>query len=207
MARLSFRSFWSFISQRCRRPDGRGCVAKRRAWRFAQPLPLSLLALEDRISPAVIPVTNTFDSGPGSLRQALIDSNTSIGVLDTVTFNIPTSDAGYQSGPPAVFTIQPVSALPTITDPVVIDGYSQPGAAQATTSTNATLLSELSGATAGANVNGLTITGGGSTVQGLVVNRFGGDGIRLQSANNVVAGNYIGTNVAGSAALGNGTGV
>ncbi len=30
-----------------------------------------------------------------------------------------------QSGP---HTIQPISTLPTITDPVVIDGYTQPGA-------------------------------------------------------------------------------
>src|SRR5262245_34440450 len=117
MARLSFRSFWSFISQRCRRPDGRGCVAKRRAWRFAQPLPLSLLALEDRISPAVLTVTNTLDSGPGSLRQALIDSNTSTGVLDTVTFNIPTSDPGFHSGPQAFVTIQPTSAPPGVALP------------------------------------------------------------------------------------------
>src|SRR5688500_9276236 len=105
MARLSFRSFWSFVSRRCRRSGGSGRVAKRQAWRFARPLPLSLLALEDRISPAVLTVTNTFDSGPGSLRQALIDSNTSVGVLDTVAFNIPTTDPGYLSGPPAFFSI------------------------------------------------------------------------------------------------------
>lgn len=204
MARLSFRSFWSFFSQRCRRSDERGRVAKRRAWRFARPLPLSLLALEDRISPAVLTVTNTLDSGPGSLRQALIDSNTSTGVLDTVTFNIPTSDPGYHAGPPAFFTIQPTSALPIISDPVVIDGYSQSGAAPATATSNATLLIELSGATAGVGSNGLTISGGGSTVKGLVINRFGNDGIVLQAGGgNVIAGNYIGTDASGAAALGN----
>src|SRR5262249_13957233 len=52
---------------------------------------------------------------------------------------------------------------------------------------------------------GLTITGGGSTVRGLVINRFGGDdGILLQSDNNVIAGNFIGLDPAGNAELGNG---
>ncbi len=62
-------------------------------------------------------VTNTNDSGPGSLRQAILDSNSNPGP-DTIDFNIPGS---------GVHTISPTSALPTITDPVLIDGYSQPG--------------------------------------------------------------------------------
>jgi hypothetical protein len=55
--------------------------------------------------------------------------------------------------------------------------------------------------------NGLLITGGGSTVRGLVINRFGGsgDGIEFQTnGGNVVEGNFIGTDVTGTAALGNG---
>jgi len=149
-------------------------------------------------------VINTNDAGPGSLRQALLYSNASVGVPDTVTFNIPTSDPGYHNGLPAFLTIQPTSALPTMTDLVVIDGYSQPGAAPATASTAATLLIELSGASAGPGAIGLSITGSGTTVQGLAVNRFGGYGIRVQSGGgNVIAGNYIGTDVTGSSALGN----
>ena len=67
---------------------------------------------------ATFTVINTDDSGAGSLRQAILDANGNAG-LDTIAFNIP--GAG-------VHTISPATALPTITDPVVIDGYSQPGA-------------------------------------------------------------------------------
>jgi len=58
-------------------------------------------------------VTNTNDSGTGSLRQAILDANANAG-LDNITFNIP------GSGP---HTIAPLTVLPNITSPVVIDGY------------------------------------------------------------------------------------
>src|SRR5438552_4756755 len=61
-------------------------------------------------------VSNTNDSGPGSLRQAITDANANPGT-DLVTFNI---GSGLQ-------TIAPTSLLPDITDPVVIDGTTQPG--------------------------------------------------------------------------------
>ena len=61
-------------------------------------------------------VTNTNDSGAGSLRQAIIDANNAAGP-DTIQFNI--SGVGPH-------TIQPLSGLPGITDPVIIDGASEP---------------------------------------------------------------------------------
>ena len=61
-------------------------------------------------------VVNTNDSGPGSLRHAIQQANASPGV-DTITFAI---GSGYQ-------TIALASALPTITDSVIIDGTTQPG--------------------------------------------------------------------------------
>ena len=63
-------------------------------------------------------VNTTADSGPGSLRQAILDSNAATGG-NSINFNIP--GTGVQ-------TIALQSALPTITTAVVIDGYSQPGA-------------------------------------------------------------------------------
>ena len=71
-----------------------------------------------------IVVTNTNDSGEGSLRNALEYANSNPGE-DIITFNIP------GTGP---FTIQPQEALPEITDPVVIDGYTQTGSNPATAS-------------------------------------------------------------------------
>ncbi len=63
-------------------------------------------------------VTTTADGGPGSLRQAILDSNLAAGGTNTIDFDIP--GAGVQ-------TIAPASPLPAITTPVVIDGTSQPG--------------------------------------------------------------------------------
>ena len=72
--------------------------------------------LEERAVMSTFTVLNTLDSGPGSLRQANLDANSSPG-LDTIRFQIA---SGLQ-------TIQPTSALPTLTDPVLIDGTTQPG--------------------------------------------------------------------------------
>src|SRR3954465_10955753 len=69
-------------------------------------------------SAATFTVTNTNDSGPGSLRQAILNANAAAGT-DTVAFAIPG---------PGPSTIRPTPALPTITDPAIIDGYTQAGA-------------------------------------------------------------------------------
>jgi hypothetical protein len=74
-------------------------------------------------------VTNTKDAGAGSLRQAILNANAYPGT-DSILFNIPTTDPGYQSSTGS-FRITLASALPTVTDPVIIDGTTQPGYAQA----------------------------------------------------------------------------
>ena len=137
-------------------------------------------------------VTNVNDVGIGSLRYAMNYANSTVGITDIITFNIP----GY--GP---FTIQPQTALPTVTDPVMIDGYSQPGAS----ASGSVLLIEVDGINAGAGSNGLTIRGGNSTVKGLVINRFGGAGIQItNSGGNLILGNYIGVDVTGESPERNG---
>jgi hypothetical protein len=50
--------------------------------------------LEDRSLLTTFIVGTTADSGPGSLRQAILDANATAGA-DTIAFNIPTSDPGY----------------------------------------------------------------------------------------------------------------
>ncbi len=143
-------------------------------------------------SAAVYVVTNTGDAGAGSLRQAILDANAAAGA-DTISFNIP--GAG-------VHTIIPAGNLPAITDPVTIDGYTQPGTSQNTLADadNAVLLIEINGA--GSGFTSLTIVGGGSgsTIRGLIINRIGGfDGINLHSgaSNCVIEGNFIGTDPTG----------
>jgi len=143
-------------------------------------------------------VTTTSDSGPGSLRQAILDANANPGP-DTITFCLT------GAGP---HTISPMSMLPSIVDPVIIDGETQFGARCNSSgpedATNAMLLIELNGASAGAGAHGLNITAGGSTVRGLVINRFAGSGIRIAvNGGNKIECNFIGTDVTGTAALGN----
>src|SRR5262249_25896312 len=122
-------------------------------------------------------VTNTADSGTGSLRQAILDANANPG-QDLIAFAIPGSGAQ---------TISPTSPLPAITDPVTIDGYTQPGASVNTLAVgdNAVLLIQLDGGSAGVGATGLHITAGHSTVRGLDISGFdyapgfSGTGIRI----------------------------
>src|SRR5262249_30951336 len=68
----------------------------------------------------------------------------------------------------------------------------------------------LDGTNAGSGAAGLQIGAGGagSTLRGLVVDHFGLAGIYLNGAgSNTITGNYIGTDAAGTTALGNGVGV
>ena len=72
-------------------------------------------------------------------------------------------------------TIAPLSALPAITQSVLIDGFSQPGY-------TGTPLIELSGSQAGGG-DGLTITGSNVTVRGLDINGYSqGAGILITGA-------------------------
>jgi len=147
-------------------------------------------------------VTNTSNSGAGSLVQAIIDANSNPGP-DIITFNIPGS---------GVHTISPANQLPPITDPVTIDGYTQPGAQPNSLAlgSNAVLLIEINGAVANSPA-GLTISSGNTTIRGLVINRFNVYGIYIDTnGNNTIAGNFIGTNASGSAGFpkpNNGSGV
>ena len=136
-------------------------------------------------------VTNTNSSGAGSLGQAILDANNNPGP-DVITFNIPGS---------GVHTISPTNQLPPLTDPVTIDGYTQPGAIpnSLAVGSNAVLLIELNGALAN-SAYGLNLTGGNCTIRGLIINRFNFRGIDIElKGNNVIAGNFIGTNASGTA--------
>jgi CSLREA domain-containing protein len=131
-----------------------------------------------------------------SLREAILASNAVSGA-DTIEFDIP------GSGP---FTISPTSQLPTITDPVTIDGYSEDGAAPASNPA-ATIMIHLDGTSAGSGSEGLDITASDSTIKGLSITSFIGNGIEIRAGatGNVIEGNYIGLDPDGSTDLGNGS--
>ena len=158
------------------------------------------------VSPFV--VTNTNDSGIGSLRFAIQSANGDINNDDTITFRIPTQDPGFTPSTGS-WTI-PVLSLLAIAKPtsdgiqhvVVIDGLtqqSQPGAATTHPVVEITPGPRYTG-------NGLEVTSGGNTVRGLVIGGFQGAGMLVDGSGatgNLVTGNFIGTDVTGTTRLPN----
>src|SRR3712207_3917388 len=112
---------------------------------------------------------------------------------DTIRFNIPGE---------GVKTIHRTAGL-TITDPVTIDGYTQPGASPNTLEqgTNAKILIELDGS--GGVAEALGILADDVVVRGLAINRYGASAVVVLGSNNKVEGNFIGTDPTGTQALGN----
>ncbi len=154
-------------------------------------------------------VTNTNDSGAGSLRQAILDANAKPGV-DNVVFNI---------GAGGVQSISLLTPLPAITDQINLDGTTQP-------SSGGKPAIELRGDSIAAfnastsyladSTNGLTFRTGSnnSIAKGLIINRFQSSGIKVGDGNNynlnaggpsgvVIENNYISTDTSGTVGLGN----
>jgi plastocyanin len=119
-------------------------------------------------------VTNSSDSGAGSLRQAITDANANAGA-DTIAFSI--SGTGIQ-------TISPTSALPAITDPVTIDATTQTGYA-------GTPLIDIDGTGAG-SATGLNLAASDSEVKGLAITDFALAGISVSGNNDAIEGDYVG---------------
>lgn len=159
-------------------------------------------------------VSSSDDAGAGSLRDAIVQANATVvsGGTACAAHAIVFAIAG--AGP---HTIRPRSPLPPLEVPVVLNGYSQPGAQTNTLDqgNNAVLRIELDGSLAGVSANGIVMTrgptcSGASQVSGLVLNRWGGAAIRVVGTPTHaiggarIWGNFIGTDVTGRIALGNG---
>ena len=128
-----------------------------------------------------------------SLREAITAANNTTGA-DTIHFNIPVdTDPGCDIGS-GVCTIQPGGyGLPTITQPLTIDGTTQPSF-----STSPAI--ELDGSLASTDATGLAINIGSSTIRGLVINRFASnsDIVMWGAGGNVVEGNFLGVDSSGT---------
>src|SRR6266496_5656983 len=144
-------------------------------------------AMEGRTLLSTYTVTNTNDSGTGSLRQAILDANKTT-ATDTIKFAI---GSGAK-------TITPKSHLPGIENPVTIDGTTQPGFSNKP-------IVELNGSSAGSGSYGLKLIGSGITIKGLIINRFSGDGIFIYNhGGDKVVGCWIGVDKTGTLDQGNG---
>src|SRR5688572_419334 len=159
-------------------------------------------------------VTDTTDPGNGvcdascNLREAINAANAKPGP-DRIHFSIPGG---------GVRTILPATLLPPLTDPVTINGYTQPGASANTLAVgnNAVLRIQLDGESAGNIIAGLVIRASRCVVFGLVINRCPHEAILIEdppspaathATGNVIAGNFIGTDPGGTIALANGSGL
>ncbi|HUL78373.1 MAG TPA: NosD domain-containing protein, partial [Vicinamibacteria bacterium] len=150
-------------------------------------VPLVVTRTDDSEPPDVFPPPPTI---PGSLRAALENANRNIGYRDEIVFDIPG---------PGPHTITLKHQAPTVTDPVVIDGTTQPGydgspqvRVECPSSANC--------------IRGLWIQADNTTVRGLgVVNTLGGGIFIGSSTGALIEQNHIGTD--GAADLGNGWGI
>lgn len=145
-------------------------------------------------------LSNRGTDGYISLREAMLAANNTLnaGGPDAIYFDI----AGG-----GVHTLAPTTALPTITEAVIIDGLTQTGASAGTlvTGTQHSLLIELSGSSVTGTVEaGLDIRADDTIIRGLIVNAWHAqtttDGIQVLGADNVtIEDNYVGVNATGSA--------
>lgn len=152
-------------------------------------------------------VTNTNDSDAGSLRQAILDSNANPpppNMTNLIQFNIPGS---------GVHTIALASSLPEISQPVIIDGYTQSGASANTLTVgdNAVIQIKIDGGTGPNSIspmiqlcgNNMCFNGSrgdNCTIRGLSIVQSvvaGGTMITVDSNNNLFVGNFIGVDTDG----------
>ena len=150
--------------------------------------------------------TGVLIPGPGvglvqecTLRAAIQEANANNNdatVVDEVHFTIP------GAGP---HTISPGTALPDITEPLVIDGYTEPGAEPNTLAVgdNADLRIRLDGDYPTKTIAGLRIAADDCVIRGLSVTRFFSALPVLGTSDNTIEGNFIGTDPSGTQALGN----
>ncbi len=161
---------------------------------------IALVIICSQVNAVNFTVNTTNDTGIGSLRQAIIDANNAVG-QDSIDFTLP------GAGP---HIIQPLTNLPTITDALLIDGYTQNGSSANTQllGTDANLQVILDGSiNTSLPTVGLTVQTNGSSIAGLSIVGFPTIGVLLSSGATLVSGNFIGVLPDGVTTQFNGIGI
>lgn len=153
-------------------------------------------------------VSNTRDSGPGSLRSAIAyafdRSASAAGTSTTVRFAIPAGDPNFDG---SVARIRPTAVLSALGDGTHLDGASQTTFGGNTNTSGPEIV--ISGAKVVGDPQrppGVVMRGANSSVRGVVVNDFNSNGIAILgpgATGNVIAGSYIGTDPSGSSSVPN----
>ena len=128
-----------------------------------------------------------------SLREAIDAANNTAG-FNTIEFDI----AGTPTDAHTINVIQQLQ----ISDAVHLNGMSEPDATYGADGLARPVI-EITGA--GFGIDGLELfgTSGGSTIEGLIINDFGGSGIEVHTSNNTFVSNFIGTDSTGTLDEGN----
>ncbi|MFH2095016.1 MAG: right-handed parallel beta-helix repeat-containing protein, partial [Bacteroidota bacterium] len=152
---------------------------------------------------ATFTVTNTNDSGAGSLRQAMTDAN-AVGP-DIIAFNIPLADPNYDAVN-GIWVITPLTELPyPTTGYTTIDGTTQ------TANQGNTNLSGPEIVIDGNNAlqSGFILPSPGNTIKGIAIGNFT-YGINIygsMASSNTISGCYIGAGATGSGTMPNDAGI
>jgi len=144
------------------------------------------------------PVTTSADGGPGSLRQAILDTNAEcLTVPCRIDFEIRETIPA-----PGWFTVAPSSPLPPVLAPeIVVDGERQTAITGDTNPRGPEIF--LDGR--GVNIaDGLILSGNKATVRGLAIGGFPGNGLLVLHSAMLIEHNDIGTDPTGSVPVPNG---
>jgi hypothetical protein len=162
---------------------------------------LAAALLQGSADAATFTVTNNASSGAGSLAAAIQAANATT-AADSIVFSIPGETVHSISG-----------ALPAITHPLTIDGYTQPGSSvnPGGTSSTAVILIEIDGSERPAGSPVLRISSDKVVVRGLAIGGIpkAGFGILVDAGSVIVTieGNFIGTDASGTEDRSSGTGI
>jgi len=164
-----------------------------------------LSGMYSQLAADTVTVTTTADTGNGSLRAAIIETNAHAGP-DTIAFAIPVSDSAYDG---TVWWIKPAAMYsPIIDNDLYIAGATQDSSSRDSNPHGPDII--IDGRAITTNAIGFLIYSGNNSISGLTISGFADYGIRLRNAtaiNNHIWGNYIGTGPTGVDTLSNGTGI